>query len=452
MIAKVSDFMEFVDTIAAISTALAESAISMVRISGSEAVSIADRLFSKSVFNQKSHTMQYGFIKDPQTGEIVDEVLLSLFRAPRTYTTEDIVEINCHGGIVVTQRILALILSQGARLAYPGEFTQRAYIYGRIDLTQAESVIDLIQAHSEQSASLAIAGVRGSISKLLQPLLDDLLSIIAHIEVNIDYPEYEDIVQLTQQDIYPKAKKWLSDLAMIIARSKSGKIVREGVKTVILGKPNVGKSSLLNALLEEEKAIVTEIAGTTRDLVEGWIRLKNVTLHLMDTAGLRDTEDRVEQIGINKTKQAMSEADLVIVVLDASAAEDEYDHQLLELTKDKPRIIVYNKSDIKKTDQGLYISALNQDIAPLVDAIEELFAHHQVVIKEPTLSNQRQIGLAMSAYHSMEAAIASIENGLEVDVITIDLQSAYQSLQAILNNQSQPKLLDEIFGRFCLGK
>ncbi len=444
--------MEILDTIAAVSTALAESAISMVRISGTEAVTIADRLFSKSVSDQKSHTIQYGFVKDPRTDEIVDEVLLSVFRAPHTYTTEDIVEINCHGGIVVTQRILALILSEGARLANPGEFTQRAYIYGRIDLTQAESVIDLIQAHSEQSASLAISGVRGSISKLLQPLLDDLLSMIAHIEVNIDYPEYEDIVQLTEMDIYPKTKQWLSNLSVIIDRSKSGQIVREGVKTVILGKPNVGKSSLLNALLEEEKAIVTEVAGTTRDLVEGWIRLKNVTLHLIDTAGLRETEDRVEMIGIFKTKQAMQDADLVILVLDASAEQDEYDQQLLELTKDKSRIIVYNKSDIKKTDQGLYISALNQDIAPLVDAIEDMFAHHQVAVKEPTLSNQRQIGLAASAYKSMEAAISSIENGMEVDVITIDLQSAYQSLQSILNNQNQPKLLDEIFGRFCLGK
>jgi tRNA modification GTPase len=444
--------MEILDTIAAISTANQESAISMVRISGTDAIEIADTLFSKSVKDQKSHTMQYGFIKDPHTDAIVDEVLLSLFRAPKTYTTEDIVEINCHGGIVVTQRILSLILSMGARLANPGEFTQRAYIYGRIDLTQAESVIDLIQAHSEQSASLAIEGVKGSISRLLQPLLEDLLAIIANIEVNIDYPEYDDIVQLTQQDIYPKSKKWLSDLAMIIDRSKSGKIVREGVKTVILGKPNVGKSSLLNALLEEEKAIVTEIAGTTRDLVEGWIRLKNVTLHLIDTAGLRDTEDRVEMIGINKTKQAMQEADLVILVLDASTDEDFYDHQLLELTNNKSRIIVYNKSDIKKMDEGLYISALNQDIGPLIDTIEELFAHHQVAIKEPTLSNQRQIGLAMAAYQSMESAITAIENGMEIDVITIDLQAAYESLTSILNNQNQPKLLDEIFRRFCLGK
>lgn len=444
--------MEIMDTIAAISTASQESAISMVRISGTDAIQIADILFSKSVKDQQSHTMQYGFIKDPHTNAIVDEVFLTLFRAPKTYTTEDIVEINCHGGIVVTQRILALVLSLGARLANPGEFTQRAYIYGRIDLTQAESVIDLIQAHSEQSASLAINGVRGSISRLLQPLIEELLSIIAHIEVNIDYPEYDDIAQLTQQDIYPKSKKWLSDLELLIDRSKSGKIVREGVKTVILGKPNVGKSSLLNALLEEEKAIVTEVAGTTRDLVEGWIRLKNVTLHLVDTAGLRDTEDRVEIIGINKTKQAMQEADLVILVLDASVDEDEYDRQLLDLTKDKSRIIVYNKSDIKKMGDGLYISALNQDIGPLIDTIEELFVHHQIAIKEPTLSNQRQIGLAMVAYQSMESAIAAIENGMEIDVITIDLQTAYESLTSILNNQNQPKLLDEIFGRFCLGK
>ena len=444
--------MQLTDTIAAISTALSESAISIIRLSGTEAFNIAESVFSKSLKDKQSHTVHYGFIFDPSDQSIVDEVLVTIFKAPKTFTTEDIVEINCHGGVVITQRILSILLGQGARLANPGEFTQRAYLHGRIDLSQAESIVDLIQAPSIDSAALAISQVRGSIKKLIQPLLDELLSMIAHIEVNIDYPEYDDVIQLTKKDIYPRAKDWLQQLNEIISLSRSGQIVKEGVKTVILGKPNVGKSSILNALLEEEKAIVTDVAGTTRDLVEGWIRLKNVTLHLIDTAGLRETEDKVERIGIEKSKKALEEADLAIVVLDASAQKDDQDDYLLEITEGKQRIIVYNKSDVSDKEYPLQISALNQDIEPLILTIEQMFAHHQIALSQPTLSNQRQIGCAISAFQSMKSAIEAIEYDMEVDLITIDLQSAYQSLQNILQTEGETSLIDAIFSRFCLGK
>jgi len=440
------------DTIVAISTALAESAISVIRLSGNESIAMVDALFNQSLNQIPSHKAVLGLIIDPTNHEIVDEVFVTVFKAPRSFTTEDIVEISCHGGVIVTQRILALCIAQKARLANPGEFTQRAYWHGRIDLAQAEAIIDLIQAPSSQSATLAIAGIRGSVAALIQPLMDELLTIIAQIEVNIDYPEYDDIEQLTHQKIAPLTISWLEKLDRILELSESGRFVKEGVKTVILGKPNVGKSSILNALLEEEKAIVTDIAGTTRDLVEGWIRLKNVTLHLMDTAGWRETSDQIEKIGIDKTKKALEEADLVILVIDASTVEDEEDLLLLQLTQDKQRIIVFNKRDIAIRDNELSISALNQDIQPLIQVIEDKFAHHQIAIKEPTLSNQRQIGLAMQARQAVHAALMAIEQDFEVDIVTIDLQLAYQALGQILNLSEQPKLLDTIFSRFCLGK
>lgn len=283
------------DTIAAISTALQDGAISVIRISGPDSLAIAGRLFSRRVDDQPTHTVRYGYIIDPISKEAVDEVLLTVFRAPKTFTREDVVEISGHGGRYITRRILALVLAEGARLAEPGEFTRRAFLNGRIDLTQAEAVMDMIDADSSQQAQLAIQGIRGSIRRLIEPLSEALLNIIANIEVNIDYPEYEDAEQLTWESVLPQARSWLIRMDEILQRAESGRIMKKGVKTVILGKPNVGKSSLLNALLEEDKAIVTEIAGTTRDLVEGEIHLRNVTLHLIDTAGIHQTEDRVEQ-------------------------------------------------------------------------------------------------------------------------------------------------------------
>lgn len=442
------------DTIAAIITALQESAISVIRLSGPEAISVANQLFSRDLTNKESHTVHYGYIVDPITSKHVDEVLVSLFKAPKTYTREDVVEISCHGGILVTKKILELCLACGARMAEPGEFTQRALLNGRIDLSQAESVMDLIQAPNVFAQELALSGVRGSVKALIDPLLERLIQIIANIEVNIDYPEYDDVQVLTESIILPLAKEFLVDLGKILKESQSGRIMKEGVKTVILGKPNVGKSSILNVLLDEEKAIVTDIAGTTRDLVEGWIRLDKVALHLIDTAGLRDTGDVIEQIGIEKSRKALESAELVIVVFDASKERDEEDLQLLEATKNKERIIVYNKEDLvqSKEDDVIYVSALQGDVSNLINAINTRYEEHSIALKKPTLSNQRHIAAVQKSYLAMERAIQAIEFGMELDLVTIDLNESYIELASVVMPKENINVLDEIFSRFCLGK
>ncbi len=441
------------DTIVAIITALQESAISVLRLSGSDSIEIADRLFSRNLKEVESHSVSYGHIIDPVTKDTVDEVLVSVFKAPRTYTKEDVVEISCHGGILVTKKILALCLSEGARMARNGEYTQRAFLNGRIDLSQAESVMELIQAPNEFAAELAISGVQGNVKKLIDPLLEELIQIIANIEVNIDYPEYDDVKVMTEDIILPASKKFLKGLNKILVESKSGRILKEGVKTVILGKPNVGKSSILNVLLDEDKAIVTDIAGTTRDLVEGWIRLENVALHLVDTAGLRDTGDKIEQIGIEKSRAALETAELVIIVFDASQERDQEDLDLLEATKNKERIIVYNKIDLKETnEEGIYVSALNQDVDALVDEINQRYAEHKIALTQPTLSNQRQIASVQMSYLAMERAIEALEFGMELDLVIIDLNEAYTELASVIKLRKDINILDEIFARFCLGK
>ncbi|QIK69046.1 tRNA uridine-5-carboxymethylaminomethyl(34) synthesis GTPase MnmE [Erysipelothrix sp. HDW6C] len=442
------------DTIVAIITALQESAISVIRLSGVEAIDFANTLFSRDLQTVPSHTVQYGHIIDPITHKPVDEVLVSVFRAPRTYTREDVVEISCHGGVLVTRKILELCLSVGARHAEPGEFTQRAFLNGRIDLSQAESVMELIQAPNEFAQELAISGVQGSVKQLIEPLLEKLIQIIANIEVNIDYPEYDDVQVLTEAIIMPLAKEFEADLAKILRESKSGRIMKEGVKTVILGKPNVGKSSILNVLLDEEKAIVTDIAGTTRDLVEGWIRLENVALHLVDTAGLRDTGDIIEQIGIEKSRQALESAELVIVVFDASQTRDQEDRDLLEATQNKERIIVYNKRDLSEAiaDDGVSVSALTGDVQALRDAINTRYVEHTQALEKPTLSNRRHIAAVQKSYLAMQRAIEALEFGMELDLVTIDLNESYVELASVIMPREDVNVLDEIFARFCLGK
>lgn len=440
------------DTIAAISTAAVDGAISIIRMSGADALLIADRILNFDVMKKESHTISYGYAYDQEHDELVDEVLVSVFRAPKTFTCEDIVEINCHGGRFITKKILRLCLAHGARLANPGEFTQRAFLNGRIDLTQAEAVIDMIQADTNENARMAVQGIRGSVRKLLDPLIQDLLDIIANIEVNIDYPEYDDVEQLSIEIIQPKTKEWIKRIQEILNRAQSGQLMKEGIKTAIVGKPNVGKSSLLNALLEEEKAIVTDIAGTTRDIVEGHIHLQGLTLNLIDTAGIRETEDVVEQIGIQRSLKAISEAQLVIVVLDSSRALDEQDQELLELTKDKTRIIAYNKTDLSQTNEGVCISAANGEIDALIAKIHELFDCHKLVLQEPLLHNERQISLMMKAENSMRQALASMEAGMELDIVEIDIQEAYTSLKEILGEVHREDLLDTLFSNFCLGK
>lgn len=440
------------DTIAAISTAAVDGAISIIRMSGDEAIQIANRLCSCDLTKKESHTISYAFIIDPFTKEEVDEVLISVFKAPKTYTMEDIVEINCHGGRFITKKILQLCLMQGARLASAGEFTRRAFLHGRIDLTQAEAINDMIQATTNENSRLAMQGIKGSVKKLLDPLIQHILDIIANIEVNIDYPEYDDVEQLTNDVVLPMAKEWTRKINEILDRAQSGQIMKEGIRTAIVGKPNVGKSSLLNALLEEDKAIVTSIAGTTRDIVEGHIHLDGLTLNLIDTAGIRETEDIVEKIGIERSIQAIEQAQLVILVLDASRSLDEQDQELLAMTKDKTRIVVYNKTDLCTVDEGISISAENKEIDALIQEIHHLFDKHMIAMEEPTLANERQVSLMLRAKQSMIQAIDALQQGMELDMVEIDIQDAYTSLKEILGEVHRDDLLDTLFTNFCLGK
>lgn len=443
----------FTDTIAAISTALSEGAISIIRVSGNEAIEIVNTLTSIDLTKKAGNTISHSYIRNPKNNKDIDEVLISIFKDGKSFTGEDLVEINCHGGIFITKQILTLVLEQGARLAHPGEFTQRAFLHGKMDLTQAEAINDMITAEDYHASSLAMRGIRGSVSKLVNPFIQKLLDIIANIEVNIDYPEYDDVEQLTSEKLLPMCNAWLDEINEILRKAKSGKILREGVKTAIVGKPNVGKSSLLNALLEEDKAIVTDIAGTTRDIVEGTIRLEYVTLHLIDTAGIRESEDVVERIGIEKSKKAMEEADLVILLLDGSKPLEEQDEELLEFTKNKVRLIVYNKEDIKKEDkEGVWISAANGNIDALVSALNKMYEEHQIAMHEDTLSNERQIALMNKAKNSMLDAKNAMEFGMELDLVAIDIQNAYTYMKEIVGEVSREDLLDTLFSNFCLGK
>ena len=442
------------DTIAAIATPLADGAISIIRISGEDAVAIANTLFDQDLEKYSANTINYGYIIDPKTKEPVDEVLVSLFRAPKSFTAEDVVEINCHGGSFITKMILTLVLGAGARMALPGEFTQRAFLHGRIDLTQAEAVLDMIEANDKNKARMALKGIRGSVAKLLEPLINELLDMIAHVEVNIDYPEYDDVEQIRHELLLPQTEAWLTRIEEMIKSSESGIIMKTGIKTAIVGKPNVGKSSLLNALLEEEKAIVTDVEGTTRDTVEGSVRLGEVTLNLIDTAGIRDSDDVIEQIGIEKSKAAIEAAQLVLVVLDGGEPLDDRDRALLTMTGDKERLIVYNKSDLMGDAhlEGICISAKNHDLCELLAALSRRYESQSNTWSEPTLQNERQIGLMRTAYQQMENARAALAEGIPIDLVQIDMQAAYQSLKEILGEYHRDDLLDTLFSHFCLGK
>lgn len=440
----------FNDTIAAIATANATGAVSVIRISGDEAISIASSLIGKDFSNKEGYTITYGTIKE--NGESIDDVLVSIFRAPRSYTGEDVIEIGCHGGLYITRKILSLVIGNGARMARRGEFTERAFLNGKMDLAQAEGVNDLINATDEVNAKSAIHSLKGSVSKILKPLEEDLTQIISNIEVNIDYPEYDDVRQLTEEEILPMTEKWLVDIHKVITEAQKAVNIREGIDTVILGRPNVGKSSLLNALLEEDKAIVTDIAGTTRDIVEGTVRLNGITLNLIDTAGIHEASDIVEKIGIDKSLQALDKAELVIVVLDGSQELTEEDHELLTMTENKNRIIVYNKNDKSFIHEGISISAINGDVEALTNAIKEKYENELYLANTDTLNNERQIGLALQAEASMKNAIQTLKDGMELDLVTIDLEKAWTSLKEITGKVGKEDLLDEIFSRFCLGK
>ena len=449
------------DTIAAISTTQGVGAISIVRVSGNESINIVNSIFKgKDLTKVDTHTINYGHIVNDE--EIIDEVLVSIMKAPRTFTKENIVEINCHGGIATTNKVLELLLTKGCRLAEPGEFTKRAFLNGRIDLTQAESVMDLINSKTDQNRKIAIKGLNGNVSNLIKDLRQDMVDLLSSIEVNIDYPEYEEYEVMTNEKISPKIKEIKEKLKKIINESENGKILTNGIKTIIIGKPNVGKSSILNRLLDEEKAIVTDIEGTTRDTVEGNITINGVSLNLIDTAGIRETKDIVESIGVNKSISLVNEADLVILVLNYNEPLSEEDKKILEIAKDKKVIVVINKNDLdKKIDESeikynsiIYTNTKSLDgINSLKDKIIELFNLEELSQNDNNfLTNVRQISLAKEAYQILEEVDHGIESEVPVDMIEIDIKRSWEKLGEIIGETYTEELIDQMFSRFCLGK
>lgn len=449
----------FDDTIVGISTAMGKGAISIIRLSGIDAISLVNKVFKgKNLLKVKSHTIHYGHIYNKE--ELLDEVLVSVFKAPKTYTAEDVVEINCHGGSFVTNQILKLLLAEGARLAEPGEFTKRAFLNGRIDLTKAESVMDVIEAESKNALKLANKGLRGDITNLISQKQQELLDIIAVIAVNIDYPEYDDVEEMTNNKVLPKINKLIKELEDILGKSNTAEKIKKGIDTVIIGQPNVGKSSLLNALLREDKAIVTAVPGTTRDVIEGKLNLENITLNLIDTAGIRNTEDIVEQIGVNKSKEWLEKAELVLFLVDGSKELNEEDFRLYELIKNQNHIVIINKQDLELKvnpdyfDNPIYISTKNnEDIDKLEKTIMKKVLDNELNIDDLTyVSNARQINKLRDAIKALKQAVTSIDEGIYIDFIDIYLQEAWNNLGDILGNVKDGSLLDELFSKFCLGK
>lgn len=449
------------DTIVAISTALGVGAISIIRISGNKAISIANSIFSGKDLNKVStHTINYGFIKE--NDEIIDEVLITVMRAPHTYTTEDIVEINCHGGITSTNKVLEVILKHGARLAEPGEFTKRAFLNGRIDLTKSEAVMDLLESKTETARKLAINGLQGKTAALVDNFRDKIKQLISSIEVNIDYPEYYDIEVITLEKIKEETKQMKNELENIIKESENSKIIKNGIDTLIIGRPNVGKSSILNKFLDEDKAIVTDIAGTTRDIVEGQVMLDNIMLNIIDTAGIRETEDKVEKIGVEKSLGLIDKADLVIVVLNNNEKLTTEDLELLEKTKNKNTIVVINKNDLERKIEIEKLKEYNlvstntnnlEGIDDLKNKIKEMFNLEQISTKDYNyLTNVRQISLAKNAYQKLIDVETALHDNLPIDMIEIDLRDCFDILGEITGKTYSDEIIDNLFERFCVGK
>ncbi len=453
------------DTIAAISTSLGVGAISIIRVSGNDSIKIVNNIFKGKNLNLvDSHTINYGHIVENE--KVIDEVLVSVMRKPKTFTTEHVVEINCHGGITTTNKILELLLLNGCRLAEPGEFTKRAFLNGRIDLLEAEAISDLINAKSEKARNLAINQMQGNTSCMIKNLRQKILEILANIEVNIDYPEYEDILVMTNDIILPKIKEVEKEIKKILDRSENGKIIKEGIKTSIIGRPNVGKSSLLNALIEEDKAIVTDIAGTTRDIVEGQILIDGILLDLIDTAGIRKTDDVVEKIGVEKSYELISKSNLIIYMLNANEEITNEDIELLEKIKNKNYIIIINKNDLENkinldkinqyinSENLIFMSITNKiGIEDLKKKIKNMFNLEMIETKDYNfLTNARSISILKETLILISNIYIGIENNIPIDMIEIDIKKVWNLLGEIIGETYQDELINQLFSQFCLGK
>ena len=451
------------DTICAIATAQGVGAISIIRVSGDDSTKIVDKIFQgKDLTKVESHTINYGHIID--NNEIIDEVLVSVMKSPKTFTTEDVVEINTHGGIAATNRTLELLLENGCRLAEPGEFTKRAFLNGRIDLLEAEAVMDMIDAKTENQRKMAINQIDGKTSNLINELRSDMIQIISNINVNIDYPEYDDVDIITNDILIPKIKKLKEKILKILKESENGKLIKEGIKTSIIGRPNVGKSSLLNALLQEDKAIVTDIAGTTRDIVEGQIRINGIILNMIDTAGIRKTEDIIESIGVEKSLKIMEEADLILFMINNNEELSDDIKELINKINNKKYLILINKKDLEtkfnkeelNVDKNRIVELSiikNEGIGELKEKIIEMFNINELETKDPTyLSNSRSISILKRCLKRVEDIEKSLNDNMPIDMIELDIKNIWEELGTINGTNYEEELLDEMFSRFCLGK
>ncbi|MDU2218079.1 MAG: tRNA uridine-5-carboxymethylaminomethyl(34) synthesis GTPase MnmE, partial [Staphylococcus epidermidis] len=447
---------------------MGEGAIGIVRLSGPQAIEIGDILYKgkKKLSEVETHTINYGHIIDPETNETVEEVMVSVLRAPKTFTREDIIEINCHGGILTINRILELTMTYGARMAEPGEYTKRAFLNGRIDLSQAEAVMDFIRSKTDRASKVAMNQIEGRLSDLIKKQRQSILEILAQVEVNIDYPEYDDVEDATTDFLLEQSKRIKEEINRLLETGAQGKIMREGLSTVIVGRPNVGKSSMLNNLIQDNKAIVTEVAGTTRDVLEEYVNVRGVPLRLVDTAGIRDTEDIVEKIGVERSRKALSEADLILFVLNNNEPLTEDDQTLFEVIKNEDVIVIINKTDL---EQRLDVSELREMIGdmPLIQTsmlkqegideleiqIKDLFFGGEVQNQDMTyVSNSRHISLLKQARQSIQDAIDAAESGIPMDMVQIDLTRTWEILGEIIGESASDELIDQLFSQFCLGK
>ena len=437
------------ETIVALATAPIKSALSIIRLSGDDVFDVVSKCFSKELRDIKERTILFGSISSE--GEKIDEVVLLAYKGPKSFTGEDSVEIICHGSPLIAKQIIEACIKNGARMATNGEFSSRAYMHNKIDLVQAEAINDVINATTKEAKNLSLLSLDGKTSDLVRPIKTRIADLLSLIEVNIDYPEYEDIEVANKDKVIAIVDELIPQIDVLVEDGQKAKIINEGVKVALVGKPNVGKSSLLNAFLGEDRAIVTDIAGTTRDVVEGHVNIDGVVLHLYDTAGIRDSEDKIESIGIEKSKKTIKEADIIVVLLDSSNELDEEDKQILEYTKEYNPIVVYNKAD-KNSSNKLAISALNNQIQPLIDVIKERIGLDEKSFSTPALNNARQLGLLSKAKESLLKAKEDALNDLTIDLISTSLFGAYTSVLEILGEANQIDLAKEIFSRFCVGK